>query len=135
MAMFWEGLQLLTHNKHTESTEGPVCSRPWAPSSQTHKHNLSTPRLGLHKRIGTPYTFVRAKDVLSLHVPVKEVGWAMISHVAVGDEAHVGIPCPDGCEEGNVVLCVPGLSAVLHRTSGLLVNITKVALFCWTKHS
>ena len=55
------------------------------------------------------------KHVLAVcvHVPVKYVCRCMVPHVAVGDEAHVGVLGSDCCEEGDVVLHVPGLPTVL----------------------
>ncbi len=50
-----------------------------------------------------------------VHVPVKHVCRGMISHVTVGDETHVGVLGSDGCEEGNVVFCIPWLAAILQQ--------------------
>lgn len=50
-----------------------------------------------------------------VHVPIKQVRGCVHVHVAVGDEAHVGVAGPDGGEECNVVLHVPRLATVLHH--------------------
>lgn len=55
------------------------------------------------------------KHVLTVcvQVPVKEVSGGMVAHVAVGDEAHVGMLCSDGGEECYVVLHIPGFATIL----------------------
>lgn len=50
---------------------------------------------------------------VGVHMPVPKVRGCMHVHVAVGDEAHVGVAGPDGGEECNVVLHIPRLATVL----------------------
>ena len=46
-------------------------------------------------------------------VPVVQVRRGALAHVAVGDQAQVRVRVPQGLEEGDVVLPIPGLAAVL----------------------
>ena len=57
------------------------------------------------------------KHVLAVrvHVPVKVVCRGVVAHVAVANEGDVGVHCSHGCEEGNVVLHVPWLAAILSK--------------------
>ena len=57
-------------------------------------------------------------SLLFLHVPVEEVRGGMVFHITVGDEAHVGVLGSDCCEEGYVVLHIPGLPTILQMQWG-----------------
>ena len=65
-----------------------------------------------------------------VHVPVEYVCRCVVPHVAVGDEAHVGVLGSDGCEEGYVVLHIPGLPTILQmrRVYGQHSKLPRLAL-------